>query len=158
MKTILLAVMSISAMLIFSCGKTYPCKDRQLGLALVGFDSLERSEIKVAAYSGIQRVDSATYKFSATDYFMKGDTAFYNFGALKLSSELIFSNKYDWKITIVNSGIMHKIGDVQYIKNTHKCGGLFSLDCFPCQNPISKLKLDNQDYIPDEFGVVYFKK
>lgn len=158
MKRCLLFTGTLLLLLVFSCGKETPCKDRNLGLALVGFDSVERSEIKVVAYKGGSAIDSAVFKFSTNDYFMIGDTAFYNFGALEVASQFIFNNAYEWKVSVPKTGNSLRVSDIQHEKKSKRCGGIFSLDCFPCYNPIVSLTLNGNNFFPDDWGVVYMTK
>jgi len=156
-KTVVICMFS---MLLFlcSCGKQYDCKDRPLTLGLVGFDSTELSELKVVAMDGNRAIDSSVFNEPSLCFFKTGETAIFNFGALKVASEQVFSKKYKWKITVLKTGKTALIGDIVHNKTYKKCGGIFSLDCFPCFNPIVSVNVDGLPYNIDNMGIVYIVK
>jgi hypothetical protein len=152
-------VLFVSVLLFLcSCGKQHDCKDRPLGLGLVGFDSTELNELKVVAMDGNVVLDSAVFKNSYLHYFVISDTAMFHFDNLKVASENILSKKYEWKITVLKTGTSILISDIQHEKKTKKCGGIFSLDCFTCYNPITSVNVNGISQKPGPMGTVYLYK
>jgi hypothetical protein len=146
-------------LLLFSCGKEYPCKDRELALALVGFDSTELKQIKVVASLNKKPIDSAVFRDSQLYYYVKYDTAYFPyFRNLKVASESVLSKKYEWEITVLKTGKSVLISNIQHEQKTKKCGGIFSLDCFTCYNPIVSVNVNGISQKPGQIGTVYLYK
>ena len=139
-----------------SCSKETPCYDNYLSLAFVGFSDTELDTIKIVKLDKANDNTLDTFLINRTSaYYQKtNDTTFIS------SFKVDILNKINnWTIYLLTPNKTFRISDIANETKTKKCGGLFSLDCFPCNNKVVSYKINSViklvDSIPE---VIYIQK
>lgn len=129
-----------------SCGKEKACYTNPLNLAFVKYkvdevDSIIVLKIKKNSSPSVV-IDSVLITSNNAYYSNNGDTIFIN-----NFNNNILTSEFDWQLKINSNQQAINLQNIVTEGRKQKCGGLLSLDCLPCNDPIKKFSLNGQTIV-----------
>lgn len=132
-----------SFLVFISCGKEKACYTSSLNLAFVKYkvdevDSITVFKIKKNSTPFVL-LDSVLITSNNAYYSTNGDTVFVN-----NYKHTILTSDFDWQLRINSNQSVFHLEDIITEGRKQKCGGLLSLDCLPCNDPVKAASLNGQ--------------
>lgn len=139
---------------LFSCAKTVDCKSGGLNIAITDLNTNDddtviiRTYVKESDFTNLisyreylflASMDSVNGVINGTTIILQGNTS--SFHSSDKNNTGFLHSDYDYEIQIKNKS--YKIAAMQTNKKTKKCGGLLSLDCPDCYNPVVSFKINS---------------
>ena len=152
----LLLLFLLVSFIFGSCSKETPCYDNYLSLAFVGFSDTELDTIKIVKLDKANDNMLDTFLINRTSVFYQktNDTTF-----ISVFKVDILSKKNNWTIYVPTLNKTFRISDIVNEAKTKKCGGLLSLDCFPCNNKVVSYKINSVIKVVNSIPeVIYIQK
>ena len=156
----------VSLFYICSCAKTSDCETGGLNISFVDLLEDEPDTLQVESYKKgtnfSELVQKKTYVFEPSLDSINGivdgrinlsgnPTSFHS---SETNNSGFLSASYDYRLVL--NGEEFRISDMLTRRKTKKCGGIFSLECPTCFNPVVYFKQDNAPYhvSPNDLHVV----
>ena len=148
-------IVFLSLLVLASCAKETDCKTGGLN---IGFNSLNptendtiwiRSYAKGGGFSAIlvekeyifySNQDSMNGVENGTSIKLEGNSTFHEWDR---NNSGFLNADYDYRVQLGSS--VYEISNMQVEKKTKKCGGLLSLECPDCHNPVTKFLLSGSE-------------
>ncbi|MEJ8842751.1 hypothetical protein WG954_10190 [Lacibacter sp. H375] len=133
----------VSFLVFISCGKEKACYTSPLNLAFVKYkmdevDSIYVLKIKKNS-SPVELLDSFLITSNNAYYSSNLDTIFIN-----NYNHTILTSDFDWELRLGANQQTINLEDIITEGRKQKCGGLLSLDCLPCNDPVKSVSVNGQ--------------
>lgn len=154
-----IATILLISLIILGCGKRKPCNSDSPNLLFIGYDSSEIDTLIVCKFERnsnfLIKKDSTIISQSFKNYKIMGDSTLIFLG----NSWGLITREFDWTINISQTKEIMKITDITTENKTQRCGGLLSLDCFPCYSAIKTFSVNGiSEVITSDKANIVIKK
>lgn len=158
LKDLIISILLISLILL-GCGKQKPCNSDTPNLLFIGYDSSEIDTLIISKFERnskfLIKKDSALISNSFNNYKIMGDSTQIFIGPTRG----LITREFDWTITISQTKEIIEITNIATENKNQRCGGILSLDCFPCYSAIKAFSVNGiPEIITSDEATIVVKK